>query len=82
MAGPLVALRVVHLLRRRWIRQWVVAVFIPEAEKAGIDFGQLAVLLQELPARIPDTDDDLRFLRENTEALVGLLAAPGAGAGG
>jgi hypothetical protein len=57
MAGPLVALGVVHLLRRRRIRQWVVAVFLPEAEKAGIDLDNPQSYCKNYrpPSRIPTT---------------------------
>ena len=77
IGGPALGLGVMHLLQRRRLRGWVAEVLITEGELAGIDFGQLAALLQDPPPTGPYNFDDLRPLREEAGAVVKVLVRSG-----
>jgi hypothetical protein len=77
VAGPLVGLAAIYWLQRRRFRRWVEEVVIPEGEQAGIDFAQLAAVLQESPASGLFGNDGLRPLRDEADNVVKALAASG-----
>jgi hypothetical protein len=76
-AGLAAGAAVVQLLLTRGVRGWANDVLIPEGRNAGIDFGQLLVLIEDLPPPGPNSRDGLTVLKEYAATIREELVAAG-----
>jgi hypothetical protein len=66
---------VYQLISDRRVRRWTHEVLIPEGRKSGINFHQLAAILEDLPLPSSRSDDAFRLLQEHAETIRKELSA-------